>query len=92
MTDVLAGVKVIEVSQYAFVPAAGVACGLGGRGGEGRAPRVRRRHVYTAHAAGLPPLEDGTAFMWEVVNRNKRSIGLDVATDGTRRALRHGAR
>jgi crotonobetainyl-CoA:carnitine CoA-transferase CaiB-like acyl-CoA transferase len=31
-------------------------------------------------AGSLVPLDDGTAFMWEIVNRGKRSIGIDVAT------------
>jgi crotonobetainyl-CoA:carnitine CoA-transferase CaiB-like acyl-CoA transferase len=92
MTDVLAGVKVLEVSQYAFVPAAGASLADWG------ADVVKVVHpeygdvMYTAHAAGLPPLEDGTAFMWEVANRNKRSIGLDVATDEGREVLYDMAR
>ncbi|MGC9963684.1 MAG: CoA transferase [Acidimicrobiales bacterium] len=87
MSDVLAGIKVIEVSQYAFVPAAGATLADWG------ADVVKVVHplygdvMYTAHAAGLAPKEDGTAFMWETANRNKRSIGIDIARDEGREVL-----
>jgi crotonobetainyl-CoA:carnitine CoA-transferase CaiB-like acyl-CoA transferase len=35
--------------------------------------------MHTAHASNLAPLPDGTAFMWEIANRGKRSIGIDLA-------------
>jgi crotonobetainyl-CoA:carnitine CoA-transferase CaiB-like acyl-CoA transferase len=47
--------------------------------------------MHTAHAAGLAPV-DGTAFMWEVANRNKRSIGVDLAHPDGREVLYELAR
>ena len=32
--------------------------------------------------AGLPKKDVGVAFMWELLNRGKRCIGVDVSTDG----------
>ena len=76
MYNVLDGIKVVEVTQYAFVPAAGAVLADWG------ADVLKIVHpeygdvMYTAHAGGLEPLEDGTAFMWEVVNRGKQASVL----------------
>ena len=37
--------------------------------------------------AGLPERDDDLAFMWEQLNRNKRSVTLDVATEAGRAVL-----
>jgi crotonobetainyl-CoA:carnitine CoA-transferase CaiB-like acyl-CoA transferase len=75
----LDGVKVLEVSQFAYVPAAGATLADWG------ADVIKVVHpifgdvMNTASPSGIAPLEDGTAFLWEFVNRNKRSIGIDLA-------------
>src|ERR1700722_13486701 len=87
MYDVLSGIRVLEVSQFAFVPAAGAILADWG------ADVVKVVHpeygdiMHTATASGLAPLPDGTAYMWEIVNRNKRSIGIDIAKDEGRTVL-----
>ena len=87
MTDVLAGVKVLEVSQYAYVPAAGATLGDWGADVIKVVHPVYGDVMYGAHAAGLKPPEGSGSFMWEIANRNKRSIGIDVTTDAGREVL-----
>jgi crotonobetainyl-CoA:carnitine CoA-transferase CaiB-like acyl-CoA transferase len=79
MYDVLAGVRVVEVSQYAFVPAAGAVLADWGADVVKVVHPVYGDVMHTAHASNLAPLPDGTAYMWEIVNRGKRSIGIDLA-------------
>jgi crotonobetainyl-CoA:carnitine CoA-transferase CaiB-like acyl-CoA transferase len=92
MYDILSGVQVLEVSQFAFVPAAGAILADWG------ADVIKVVHpeygdiMHTATSSGLAPLPDGTAYMWEVVNRNKRSIGIDIAKDEGREVLYELAR
>jgi crotonobetainyl-CoA:carnitine CoA-transferase CaiB-like acyl-CoA transferase len=87
MYDALEGIKVVEVTQFAFVPAAGAVLADWG------ADVIKIVHpeygdvMYTMTAGSLIPLEDGTAFMWELVNRGKRSIGLDIATPSGKEVL-----
>jgi crotonobetainyl-CoA:carnitine CoA-transferase CaiB-like acyl-CoA transferase len=87
MTDVLRGITVLEVSQYAYVPAAGASLGDWGASVIKVVHPVYGDVMYSAHAAGLAPTEDGTAFMWEISNRNKRSIGIDIKTPEGREVL-----
>jgi crotonobetainyl-CoA:carnitine CoA-transferase CaiB-like acyl-CoA transferase len=79
--DILEGIRVIEVSQFAFVPAAGAVLADWGADVVKVVHPVYGDVMHTAAAFGLPPLADGTAFMWEIANRNKRSIGVDISTD-----------
>ena len=83
-TDVLAGVRVVELSSYAFAPAAGAV--LADWGAD--VVRIVRPGV------GDPMLgnpvsgmdDDGVpvAYMWEILNRGKRTIGIDLATPEAR--------
>ncbi len=83
----LDGVKVVELAMFAFAPACCAVLGDWGAdvikvGHPGFADPMRGIPV-----AGLPPREDDVSFMWEQLNRNKRSIALDVMTDGGRAVL-----
>ncbi|MEV4102681.1 CoA transferase [Nonomuraea sp. NPDC049649] len=89
MTDVLSGVRVIELASWTFVPAAGVALADWGadvikiehpQGGDpGRALVV----------GGLAPGKGKTAldYMLELGNRGKRSVGLDLRHEVGRELL-----
>jgi crotonobetainyl-CoA:carnitine CoA-transferase CaiB-like acyl-CoA transferase len=79
-TPVLDGIRVIELAMYAFGPACGATLGDWG------ADVVKIVHPSFADpmrgipVAGLPRRDDDLSFMWEQLNRNKRSVTLDVAT------------
>jgi crotonobetainyl-CoA:carnitine CoA-transferase CaiB-like acyl-CoA transferase len=77
--DILRGVKVVEVAMWAFVPSAGAVLADWG------ADVVKVVHpeygdpMRGAPVGDLPPKDVGVAFMWEILNRGKRSIGVDLA-------------
>ena len=75
MGGVLDGVRVVEVSMWVFAPAAGVVLGEWGADvikveGPNGDP------VRGLVTAGLTP--SGPRFTWEMWNRNKRAIALDL--------------
>jgi crotonobetainyl-CoA:carnitine CoA-transferase CaiB-like acyl-CoA transferase len=76
MSNVLDGVRVVEVSAWAFVPSAGAA--LADWGAE-----VLKIEPPTGDpirglvTAGIGPAE-GLVFPWEIWNRGKRSLALDL--------------
>ncbi len=80
MTPVMDGVKVIEVAIYAFVPAAGAVLADWG------ADVVKVEHPSSGDplrglvAYGVKPGDGGVNCLWEVLNRGKRSVGIDLAT------------
>ncbi|MGH9138802.1 MAG: CaiB/BaiF CoA transferase family protein [Acidimicrobiales bacterium] len=78
MSGALAGIRVVEVALWSFVPSAGVALAEWGaevikveapEGGD----KLRGLVV-----SGVPAGEGGLSFMFEVNNRGKRSVGIDV--------------
>lgn len=81
------GVRVLEVGIYAFAPAAGAVLADWG------ADVVKVEHPTSGDplralvAYGVKPGEGGVTYLWEVLNRGKRSIGIDIATDGGRELL-----
>jgi crotonobetainyl-CoA:carnitine CoA-transferase CaiB-like acyl-CoA transferase len=81
------GVRVLEVSIYAFGPAAGAVLADWG------ADVVKVEHPQSGDplrglvAYGVKPGEGGVTYLWEVLNRGKRSIGIDIATDDGRELL-----
>lgn len=87
---VLEGVRVLEVAQWAFVPSAGAVLADWG------ATVLKVEHpVHGDNMRGLVTSGlmggDGQPtinFMWELPNRGKRSLGIDIATDDGR-ALVH---
>jgi crotonobetainyl-CoA:carnitine CoA-transferase CaiB-like acyl-CoA transferase len=85
--DLLAGVRVIELSMYAFGPSsAAVLADWGADVIKVVPPKVADPMMGTP-VAGLPSKDVGVAFMWEIVNRGKRCIGLDISTDDGRQVL-----
>jgi crotonobetainyl-CoA:carnitine CoA-transferase CaiB-like acyl-CoA transferase len=88
VTDVLAGVKVLEVAAWTFVPAAGAVLAEWG------ADVVKVEHPVGGDpqrgliTSGLVPAgAGGVNYMIEVPNRGKRSIGIDLSTEGGREIL-----
>src|SRR6185436_1120178 len=83
MRDVLAGVRVIEVADWGFVPSAATVLGDWG------AEVIKVEHPKTGDpirgliTAGLIPGATGRNFLVEHLGRNKRSVGIDLGmTDG----------
>ncbi len=79
VAGVLAGVRVIEVAQWWFVPAAGAVLADWG------ADVIKVEHPTGGDpqrglvTSGLVPSTGGVNFMIEQPNRGKRSVGLDLA-------------
>jgi crotonobetainyl-CoA:carnitine CoA-transferase CaiB-like acyl-CoA transferase len=88
MTDLMRGVRVLEVAQWTFVPAAGAILADWG------ADVIKIEHPVTGDpqrgliAAGIMPTKGGINHMMEVPNRGKRSVGLDIRTPGGLELLR----
>ncbi len=87
MRDVLAGVRVLEVADWGFVPSAATVLGDWG------ADIVKIEHPRTGDpirgliTAGLVPGASGRNFFVEHLGRNKRSIGIDLAAPDGRALL-----
>jgi crotonobetainyl-CoA:carnitine CoA-transferase CaiB-like acyl-CoA transferase len=80
MTQVLKGVRVLEVAQYVFVPAAGAVLADWGADVIKVEPHLRgdaQRGMTTIAGVKLDPAVNP---MIEQPNRGKRSIGIDLAT------------
>ena len=79
MEPILAGVRIIEVAQWWFVPAAGAVLADWG------ADVLKIEHPVTGDpqrglmTSGLIPSTGGINFMVEQPNRGKRSVGIDLA-------------
>jgi len=88
---VLAGVRVLEVAQWWFVPSAGAVLADWG------AEVIKVEHPQTGDpqrglvTSGLVP-KGGFNFMWEQPNRSKRSVGIDLRSEGGRELLYELAR
>ncbi len=87
MYDILEGVRVVDVSMYAFGPSAAAMLGDWG------ADVIKVVHpkfgdpMRAQAIAGLPKRDDDLSFMWEILNRNKRSVAIDMGTDEGRALL-----
>src|SRR5262245_512432 len=85
--DVLAGVRVLEVADWGFVPSAATVLGDWG------ADIVKVEHPRTGDpmrglvSSGLVPGASGRNFLVEHLGRNKRSVGIDLATADGRALL-----
>lgn len=85
--SLLAGIKVVEVAIYAFVPSTGAALADWG------ADVVKVEHPETGDpmrglsSYGISPGMGGVTALWEVFNRGKRSIGIDIASEAGRELL-----
>jgi crotonobetainyl-CoA:carnitine CoA-transferase CaiB-like acyl-CoA transferase len=87
MTAVLAGIRVIEVAEWGFVPSAATVLGDWG------AEVVKIEHPRTGDpirgliTAGIVPGAAGRNFFVEHLSRNKRSVGIDLAKPDGRALL-----
>src|SRR5215831_3814314 len=78
MTDVLAGIRVVEVADWGFVPSAATVLGDWG------AEVVKIEHprygdpIRGLVTSGLIPGASGRNFFVEQLGRNKRSVGIDL--------------
>jgi crotonobetainyl-CoA:carnitine CoA-transferase CaiB-like acyl-CoA transferase len=80
--SVLDGVKVLEVAEYGFVPACGAI--LGDWGAEVvKVEKPAGDPLRGVQAAGFVPDTGDFNHLWELFNRNKRGISIDLrAADG----------
>jgi len=87
MQGAMEGIRILEVAQWWFVPAAGAVCADWG------ADVVKIEHPVLGDgqrglaAMGFKSTEGNVDFMMQQSNRGKRSVGLDIATDGGRELL-----
>ncbi len=87
MQDVLAGIRVVEVASWTFVPISGAVLSEWG------ADVIKIEHPESGDpqrgliSSGLIPGAGDVNFMFEIPNRGKRSVGLDVSTDDGRELL-----
>jgi crotonobetainyl-CoA:carnitine CoA-transferase CaiB-like acyl-CoA transferase len=81
MPGPLAGIKVIEVSMWAFVPSAGAMLADMGADVIKIEPHVGDP-VRGLAMAGIKPGTGGFTFMYEIWNRGKRSVTLDIGAEG----------
>ncbi|MDB5430888.1 MAG: hypothetical protein JWP35_2004 [Caulobacter sp.] len=74
----LDGIKVVEVAIYAFVPSAGAALSDWG------ADVIKVEHPESGDpmrglaSYGIKPGDGGVTALWEVFNRGKRSVGINI--------------
>lgn len=81
MTRPLEGIKIIEVSMWAFVPSAGAMLADMGADVIKIEPHAGDP-VRGLAMAGIKPGTGGFTFMYEIWNRGKRSMTLDLAAEG----------
>jgi crotonobetainyl-CoA:carnitine CoA-transferase CaiB-like acyl-CoA transferase len=86
--DLLDGVSVIEVAMYAFAPSAGAVLAEWGADVVKVVPPKVGDPMMGNIIAGLPRKDVGVAFMWQILNRGKRCVAVDISTDAGREVLR----
>jgi crotonobetainyl-CoA:carnitine CoA-transferase CaiB-like acyl-CoA transferase len=88
LNDVLAGVKVVEVAAWTFVPAAGAVLAEWGADVIKVEPKEGGDPQRGLITMGLVPAgKGGVNYMIEMPNRGKKSIGIDLNTDGGKEVL-----
>ena len=85
--DLLDGVRVVELSLYAFAPSAAAVLADWGADVVKVVPPKQADPMMGTPIAGLPERDVGVAFMWEQLNRGKRCIGIDVSNSEGRAVL-----
>lgn len=81
MNKPLEGIKVVEVAMWAFVPSAGaVLADMGADVIKIEPPAGDPMRNLTT--AGIAPGTKGFTFQWEIFNRGKRSITMDLGVEG----------
>jgi crotonobetainyl-CoA:carnitine CoA-transferase CaiB-like acyl-CoA transferase len=84
---VLEGVKVVEVGSYGFVPSAGAILAEWGALVIKVEPPTGGDPIRGMSAWGIPPGTGGVTHLWELFNRGKRSVGIDLMTSSGRELL-----
>ena len=85
--EVLQDVRVVEVSLYAFAPSAAAVLADWGADVVKVVPPTLADPMMGTPIAGLPDKDVGVAFMWELLNRGKRCVGIDLSKGGGRDVL-----
>jgi len=86
MSKPLEGIKVVEVAMWAFVPSAGaVLSDLGAAVVKLETPAGDPIRGLTS--GGIGPGAQGFSYMWEMFNRGKRSITVDLNVEGANELL-----
>jgi crotonobetainyl-CoA:carnitine CoA-transferase CaiB-like acyl-CoA transferase len=85
--DLLEDVRVVELSMYAFAPSASAVLADWGADVIKVVPPRAADPMMGTPIAGLPRKDVGVAFMWEILNRGKRCMAIDVGTDDGRQVL-----
>ena len=82
----LEGIKVIEVSMWAFVPSCGAV--LSDWGAEViKIEPPTGDPIRGLNMGGIAPGTGGFTFMYEIFNRGKRSVAMDLNADGAAELL-----
>ena len=90
--DLMEGVGVVEVSMYAFAPSAAAVLADWGADVVKVVPPTVADPMQGNPIARLPEKDVGVAFMWEILNRGKRCIALDVSVPDGQAVLHDLAR
>jgi crotonobetainyl-CoA:carnitine CoA-transferase CaiB-like acyl-CoA transferase len=77
MTLPLDGIKIVDFSEHGFVPSAAAALADWGADVV-KIERIEGDPMRSVIRNGLSPDADGTDYLFEMANRNKRGIALDV--------------
>ena len=83
MTLPLAGIKIVDFSEHGFVPSGAAALGDWGADVV-KIERLEGDPMRSVIRNGLSPAADGVDYLFEMANRNKRGIALDVTTPAGR--------
>ncbi len=84
---ILEGIRLVEVADWGFVPSAATVLGDWGADVIKVEHPVRGDPIRGLVTAGIVPGAKGVNFFTEQLGRNKRSVGIDLATDAGREIL-----
>jgi crotonobetainyl-CoA:carnitine CoA-transferase CaiB-like acyl-CoA transferase len=84
---ILDGIRLIEVADWGFVPSAATVLGDWGADVIKVEHPVRGDPIRGLVTSGIVPGAKGVNFFTEQLGRNKRSVGIDLATDAGRDIL-----
>jgi crotonobetainyl-CoA:carnitine CoA-transferase CaiB-like acyl-CoA transferase len=92
MTQILNGIRVLEVAEYGFVPSAASVLGEWGADVIKVEHAARGDQTRRLYSFDVGPGVGGFAPMWEPFNRSKRAIGVDIAIPEGREVILELAR
>lgn len=87
MSKPLDGIRVLDVSSYVFVPAAGAILADWGAEVIRVENPAHADPIRSIRERGLPNEKDGLSFRWEQLNRGKHGIGIDMSKPEARPVL-----